>query len=595
MNDFLPDTIKSVNNRIWQYDYQQEIIDDFKSKLGSENYPDFFIQFFLKRNIAPEEIEDYLNPKLRNHLPDPFEFCDMEKAVMRIVKAIKNQERVFLYSDYDVDGACSASLFINYFRQLNIEVAFYIPSRLKDGYGLHEDALKKLQAEGADLILCTDLGSTTTLTDESLPDIIIIDHHQTARPYPNVYAFIDPMRDDDRCVHKNICATTLTFMCLIALNRALRSDDDFKDLLPNLMDALDLVALATIVDVMPLQGLNRTLVSQGIKIMNQGPNIGLNILNDLTRNGREITHVEDISFRLGPHLNAAGRMGESRLATSLLSTEDEQTAFQIAEKLQKVNQSRMAIQEVGLKDIKNFIDVNQTVKQDSKKFILAHDDDLHIGITGIIASKIKEIYHVPSLIISYDKNNFGTGSARSVKGFDISEVLRKAHSQNILLKAGGHAMAGGFSLMREAQDNFRAFLRDEISKNENQNRFHLKLDGICNIPNLKSYQLQWLEVLGPFGHQNYEPIFAITNLHISYLNFIGVKKNHLQVTFQNLSKETLRAILFNGDNLLGDALVKAHEQQQLIHVAGYLRVNNYKNRKSLQMVILDIAHSQTSS
>ena len=405
MTAFLPDTIKSVSNRVWQYNYQQEIIDDFKSKLGSKNYPDFFIQFFLKRNIAPEQIEDYLNPKLRNHLPDPFEFCDMEKAVMRIVQAIKNQERIFLYSDYDVDGACSASLFINYFRQLNIEVGFYIPNRLKDGYGLHQDALKKLQAEGADLILCTDLGATATLTDKSLPDIIIIDHHQTTRPYPNVYAFIDPMRDDDTCAHKNICATTLTFMCLIGLNRALRSDDDFKDLLPDLMDAIDLVALATIADVMPLWGLNRTLVAQGIKMMNQELNIGLKILNDLTRNGKKITHVEDISFRLAPHLNAAGRMGESRLATSLLSTEDEQTAFEIVEKLQKINQSRMEIQEVGLKDIKNFIDTNQTAKQDGAKFILAHDDDLHIGVTGIIASKVREIYHVPSMIIGYDKNN----------------------------------------------------------------------------------------------------------------------------------------------------------------------------------------------
>ncbi len=597
----LAPTGKSLTKKIWQYQPSPDIAENanqaeaFRDLLNQAHLPDFVINFFLTRKIAPQQITHYLNPKIKHSLPEPFALRDLEKAVYRIQQAILAGKNIALYSDYDVDGACSAALLTNYFTALKIPTQFYIPNRITQGYGIHRYGLEKLRDDGANLILCTDLGASTTneITGNGLPDIIIIDHHQTHRPYPEVYAFIDPMREDDSSIEKSICATTITFLLLIALNRALRALPAYEKILPDLMDSLDLVALATIADVMPLQGINRDLVAQGMKQMNTTTNLGLHSLNELCRKGEKITTTEDVSFKISPYLNAAGRMGESRVATLLLTATTKKDAYHYAERLLKLNTKRISVQNDCLQNIHSLL--TKEAKPKHQQFVLIGASNLHIGITGITAGKIKDQYHAPALIISYDHQGLGTGSARSVAGIDIAKILEQATHENILIRSGGHAMAGGFTLQQNRESDLRIFLHRHINEAQNSEitqADYLQIDGVCGIPSLASLQLKWLETLAPFGAGNPKPLFALPDLRVKYLHRMGQKNNHIMIVFCNQSRQELRGVLFNCDtephNILTNTLTLARETQEKLDVAGYFQVNHYHGKQNLQILLSDL-------
>ena len=323
-------------------------------------------------------------------------------------------------------------------------------------------------------------------------------------------------------------------------------------------------------------------------MMNRMGNIGLQSLNQLMRNGKSINNSEDISFGLAPALNAGGRMGESLVATQLLISETEQQANHESDRLKKLNAMRSQIQIDTLKTA-NALVRNHGWEDDN--VILVAADNLHIGVTGIVAGRLKETYHVPALVVSYDDAGYGTGSARSVDGIDIAAVLKQAVDAKILSRAGGHKMAGGFGLMQTQEEAFRQFLQQKLQGVENltkQKKFLLDIDVICTIPQLGNSQIGWLEKLSPFGNGNQEPMVMVPQLKVTYHQLVGKNKTHLQVTGQNQAGENLRMVMFSAPNPVLEAVQNYQQSGQLIDVAGYLRVNEYQGRKRVDLHLSDI-------
>ncbi len=579
----------SVLGKDWQI--ASTLTDGDKKKFEALNLekplPDFLMSLLLRREIHAENLMDFFEPRIKNLLPDPNSLPDMEQAVTRIAEAIIHQETIAIYSDYDVDGACSAALFLRYFNCFDVPCLLHIPNRMNDGYGVKNHRLQELHEQGATLILCCDSGTGLQLSDDFGCDVIIFDHHQIQDDTQQNYIFVNPMRHDDISGHRNICAATICYLALIGLNRFLRETGGF-DSLPDLMKELDLVALATVADVMPLVGLNRSFLVQGLKIINQMNNIGIATLNQKVRDGKKINSTEDISFGIAPYLNAGGRMGESLFATKLLASTTSEQAEIYADKLQKLNKLRLETQNDTLKQIKILVSANGWEKD---CFILAGAENLHIGVTGIAAGRLKDQYHVPALVVSYDSQGQGTGSARSVKGIDIAEILTSACQKKILTRAGGHKMAGGFGLRLDAENDFREFLREQLrgKKNLEQESSHLlTIDSLCNIPQVNHMHIYWLEKLSPFGQGNPEPIVAIEKLRVKYHQLVGKQKNHLQVTVENQAGESLRMVMFSADDKIVQTIEQCKNSSQLIDVAGYLRINDYKGRKTIDLQFLDI-------
>ncbi|MCH9853517.1 MAG: single-stranded-DNA-specific exonuclease RecJ [Alphaproteobacteria bacterium] len=583
---------QSVLGKVWHIATYQPLPENTQENMKASDaigkqLPDFLLKLLEMRGIAPEQISDFFEPRLKNLLPDPYLLPDMQKAVQRLAEAVIHQEKIAIYSDYDVDGACSAALFIRYFRALNVPFLFYIPSREKDGYGVRLEVLQSLQSQGAELILCADCGTGFDLPTDFGTDTLVFDHHQAQSDSHPFYAFVNPMRRDDKSGQKQICAAAICYLTLIGLNRCLRDECGLTDL-PDLIHELDLVALATIADVMPLLGLNRAFVSQGLKMMNRNGNIGLKSLNQLMRHGKTINNSEDISFGLAPALNAGGRMGESLVATQLLISQTEEAAAYEAERLKKLNALRSQIQNDTLKSANALV---KTYGWEDDNVILVAAENLHIGVTGIVAGRLKETYHVPALVVSYDDDGYGTGSARSVDGIDIAALLNQAVEAEILSRAGGHKMAGGFGLMHAQEDAFRQFLQQQLQGVENstkQKQFLLDIDVICTIPQLGNSQIGWLEKLSPFGNGNQEPVVMVPQLRVSYHQLVGKNKTHLQITGQNQAGENLRMVMFSVPNPMLEAVQTYQQSGQLIDVAGYLRVNEYQGKKRVDLHLNDL-------
>ena len=549
---------------------------------------DFLITILRRQNIPAENIQDFFEPRLKNSLPDPFTFYDMEKAVNRIGQAIKAKQTIAIYSDYDVDGACSAALWLRYLNYFDVPNMLFIPNRIHDGYGIKQDRLDELQQQGAELIICADSGTGFELKADFASDVIVFDHHQAIDFQHQFFAFINPTQSMDESIEgsqaQKLCAAAICYLALIALNRLLRPD---HEKLPDLKEDLDLVALATVADVMPLTGLNRTFVAQGLKILNQQKNLGIAALNQLARQNKTFKSSQDISFGIAPYLNAGGRMGESLFATQLLIADTEFEAQEYAERLQKLNKLRIETQSHSLQQIEK----NLGTPDAEEKFILAGAHDLHIGVTGIVAGRLKDKYQAPSLVVSYDADDYGTGSARSIQGVDIADILSKACQAKILLKSGGHKMAGGFALMRTAEQDFRRFLNEHMPEKSDEQREQMRLleiDAMCDIPKLTGQQIYWLEQLAPFGAGHQEPIFGLQNLRLQYYQLVGKNNKHLQMNCANQSGEILRMIMFSARDAVVKMAKYCHESGALLHVAGHLQINEYQGSKNIQLLLLDM-------
>lgn len=512
-------------------------------------------RFLVMRNVELQAASLFLEPSVKQHLPDPLVLKDMDKAVARLVQAIKNQEKILVWGDYDVDGATSSALLHRFFKALGHPLAIYIPDRIKEGYGPNIPGIEKFKAQGYTVLITVDCGTTSFDALEAALglDVIVLDHHGAEAKLPRAHAIVNPNRLDERTeitqTLGHLAAVGISFLFVVALNRALREAGFYKDIKePNLLDLLDLVALGTVCDVMPLTGLNRTFVTQGLKVMGARKNIGLRALADQAGIDEAPTPYH-LGFIMGPRVNAGGRVGESFLGARLLSTEDPEEAIKISQQLHHYNEERRNLETDALEQALIQVDPETPA-------ILVDHDNWHEGVIGIVAGRLKEKYHKPTAVIAWTKEGIGKASARSIPGFDFGGFIRKAHHLGYVLGGGGHAMAAGFSLTKDQLPLLKNFLHEELKRlgGEVDLRPVLLCDGYLDLRSLTLEFMEGLQTLAPFGMGNPNPKFIFTDVMVQ--SYQVIKDQHLKCRFSQGDGVVLEGMGFRlTDSSLGKALM----------------------------------------
>ena len=552
--------------------------------------PEIVGRVMASRGIGLDDAESFLSPTLRDLMPDPSSLKDMDKAASRIADAIEAGEKLAIFGDYDVDGATSTALLKRFFRALGADAPVHIPDRMKEGYGPNAPALLELQRNGANLILTVDCGVTAYAPLQEAKDagieIIVVDHHAAEPELPPAVAVVNPNRLDDESGLGNLCAAGVAFLLCVAILREVRSRGWLEKAglrAPDLRNWLDLVALGTVCDVVPLRGLNRAFVTQGIKVMRHRSNVGMTALADIA-GVNETPSAYHLGFVLGPRVNAGGRVGESFLGTTLLSGENPAEAQDIARKLDEYNRERKAIEDIVLDQAISAAEGKSKVGS----MVLVGGEDWHPGVIGIVASRLKDRYHVPSLVMGMVDGVY-KGSARSVRGIDLGAAIIAARQSGLLINGGGHGMAAGFTLEPEKRDAFEAFLEERFAKiiAENDIRPTITVDGALHAAGATLDLVEALENLGPFGAGNAEPRFVFVDCRVIKADVVGADHVRCILTGSN-GKGRLKAIAFRClDNDMGQTLIK-HGGRPL-HILGHLRRDSWQGREGVQLMIDDVS------
>ena len=550
--------------------------------------PEIIGRLISARGIGTESVTSYLYPKLSTDLPDPGHLLDMSVAVDRLVFAVQQEQKVAVFGDYDVDGATSSALLKRYFRALGQNIRIYIPDRLKEGYGPSIPALDQLKSEGADVVITVDCGITSheplTHAKDAGLDVVVLDHHVGEACLPDAVAIVNPNRLDETSVCGQLAAVGVTFLFLVALNRGLREAGYFSDQVleePNLMEWLDLVALGTVADVVPLTGVNRALVVQGIKIMYQRRNEGIKALSNVA-NLDEMPTAYHLGFIFGPRVNAGGRVGEADLGAKLLSTTDPSEAAHLAQLLDAYNQERKEIEERIQEEA-----LVQAESQGNRSVIMASGEGWHPGVIGIVASRLKERYNLPACVVALADGK-ATGSGRSIPGFDLGNTVIAARQQGLLRAGGGHAMAAGFTLDADKLSEFHDFLDQRVGTFIQDQEIipTATVDGVLTIRASTLELIQTVQCLGPFGSGNAEPRFAFSGLRVVNASVVG--KGHVRCVFSDAGGARLQAISFgSAESALGHHLL--NHGGRPVNVLGRLRENVWQGRSSVQLQIDDAA------
>ena len=585
---------KSVRGYYWnikEYDENKALAISQKTGVS-----EIISRILAIKNIKFEDINNYLNPKIKNLLKNQYHLLDMDKAVKTIYNAIINNKKICIFGDYDVDGATATALMVKFFKNLNINVGVYVPDRIEDGYGLNEQAIEKLKEKGIDLIITVDCGISSHEAVEfanSLGiDVVITDHHLGSINIPKAKAVVNPNRLDEESEYKYLAGVGVAFFLCIALNTYLRNmkyyeKHNLKE--KNLLYYLDLVALGTVCDVMPLVNINRAFVKQGLEIFKQRSNIGLVALSDLMEL-KEVNDTYHLGYVLGPRINACGRVGDVSIGNKLLACDDKYEAKHLAEQLNDFNIERQMIEKDILTKAIEKIELEEIYKE---PVIFIYGDNWHEGVIGIIASRIKDKYNRPVFVLSMD-NKIGKASCRSVdKSIDIGSVIIKAKEHGLLLSGGGHAMAGGFTFEVDKLDEIKQFMKDNIQKKldvyleQNDKYADLLLD--CDAVNEKLVA-EW-ENLGPFGTDNPKPIVILKDAVILSTKKFGRNKEHLRciVGVDGITdmKNSLIVNIFRiGENdVLLNALGRSGIKCDLI---GTLSINKWMNLNNVQFIVDDV-------
>ncbi|MBL6933594.1 MAG: single-stranded-DNA-specific exonuclease RecJ [Rhodospirillales bacterium] len=542
------------------------------------------------RGIGLDEAESFLNPTLKDLLPDPAHLNDMDIAAERLAAAVMQGEQIAVFGDYDVDGATSSALLKRFFDELDANSKVIIPDRIKDGYGPNTPALLKLRAEGASVVVTVDCGTTSFEPLEAAMgvglDVIVVDHHEAEPNLPKALAVINPNRLDDASPHGQMAAVGVTFLLVVAVNRTLNNAGWFKERRkPDPRDWLDLVALGTVCDVVPLKGVNRAYVSQGLKIMAKRANPGLVALADVAGID-EPPGTYHAGYILGPRINAGGRVGEAGLGSRLLSSNDKMEVSQIAASLNVFNKERQDIEARVLQEANEQID---DAAAQAAAIVIAVGEGWHPGVVGIVASRLKERFDRPSLVIALN-DGVGTGSGRSVSGVDLGGAVIAARQAGILTKGGGHAMAAGLSIDVDRLDDLKVFLNErlaDVMAGRPAIPGH-SIDGALKVAGANMVLVETLAQVGPFGSGNPEPRFVITNARIAHADPVGQDQRHLRLTLTDETGKRLNAIAFGAvETDMGQALLKHGGAP--FHIAGKIRINTWQGRSSAQMLVDDAA------
>ena len=552
--------------------------------------PEIIGRVLESRGVTLDEAESFLEPTLRDLLPDPAHLNDMDIATERLATAVMQGERVAIFGDYDVDGATSSALLKRYFDQLGTPCQVVIPDRIKEGYGPNTPALLKLREEGTSVVVTVDCGTTSfeplEAADKAGLDVIVIDHHEAEVSLPKAVAVVNPNRLDDASPHGQMAAVGVAFLLAVALNRTLRQAGWFESRAePNLMQWLDLVALGTVCDVVPLKGVNRALVKQGLKVMAERANAGLVALADVAGID-EPPGTYHAGFVFGPRINAGGRVGEAGLGTRLLSCQDKLEAADIAARLDVFNKERQDIEATVLEEAEAQIGPEEA---ESAAIVIATGQGWHPGVVGIVASRLKERFDRPSLVIALN-DGIGTGSGRSVTGVDLGTAVIAARQAGILTKGGGHAMAAGLTVEADRLEDLKAFLNERLHEvmAARPSIRGLSIDGALKVAGAHMGLVESLQRVAPFGSGNPEPRFVITSARIAHADPVGKDQSHLRLSLTDETGKRLNAIAFGAvDTEMGQALI--HHGGAPFHIAGKIRINTWQGRSSAQMIVEDAA------
>lgn len=549
--------------------------------------PDIVARVLAGRGVTADDAERFLDPTIRDLLPDPASLTDMDKAAARIADAVLRKEKVAIFGDYDVDGASSSALMKRFLAHFEIESEIYIPDRIFEGYGPNPDAMRELIGRGASLIITVDCGTNSAASidaaNEAGADVVVLDHHQVGGPLPNARAVVNPNRDDDLSGQGHLCAAGVTFLTLVQTAKVLR--ERLPDApRPDLLSLLDLVALGTVCDVVPLTGVNRAFVVKGLQAMRQQNNVGLTALARVARIGEPLNNFH-LAFLLGPRINAGGRIGDAALGSKLLATDDPVEAGTIAETLDRLNQERQAMETEMLAEARAEADAEIGAGPGPAVLVTANTT-WHPGIVGLLASRLKDHARRPAFAIAFNGNGIGTGSGRSVSGFDLGRLVREAVEAGLLVKGGGHAMAAGITVERARLGELRAFFEQRAAADvfRLQNEESLKIDGALAAEGATLNLVDALEKAGPFGAGHVAPVFVLPRHRIADARLVGTA--HIRIELRSESGGRVQAMAFRAaETPLGDFLFR--NRDRAIHVAGSLSVNHWNGSRTAQFRIID--------
>ncbi len=555
--------------------------------------PDAVGRVLAGRGLDLDSVEDFLEPTLRKLLPDPCRFKDMDRAVARVQTAVEGGEAIAVFGDYDVDGATSAALLKRCLAAAGVPLRVYIPDRLAEGYGPNAPALLRLKSEGVTLVITVDCGTTghaalATAAEAGL-DVIVLDHHTAEPRLPPVHAMVNPNRLDEDGAFAQLAAVGVAFVFLVGLNRALREADWYRRAgreEPDLRRWLDLVALGTVCDVVPLTGLNRAFVAQGLKVLAGRGNAGLAALCDVARLD-EAPGAYHAGFLLGPRVNAGGRVGRADLGARLLACDDAGEAAKLAAELDGYNSERRDIERWVFDQALAQLESGEAA---SDGLVLAAGRGWHPGVIGIVASRLRERTNLPALVVALDEG-IGKGSGRSVPGVDLGAAVIAARQQGLLEDGGGHPMAAGLTVAEARLPELRAFLDERLARRmaEIDYRPALGIDAVLQPGAAQADLVQQLAALEPYGVGNPEPRFALAEGQVLGPQVVG--ESHVRCTVLGQDGARLKAIAFRAlDSALGEVLLR--RQGLPLHLAGKLRLDRWAGGDAVQFIIEDVAAVQ---
>lgn len=550
--------------------------------------PDVVGRVLAARGVTVESAAAHLKPALRDLLPDPSSFRDMDTGCERLARAVMAGEQIAVFGDYDVDGATSAAVLLRFFRAVGGRIEVYVPDRLTEGYGPNAPALLKLGEGGAKVVVTVDCGTLAfaalaAAADAGL-DVIVVDHHLAEPELPRALAVINPNRLDETGAHGTLAAVGVAYLLAVAVNRRLRAAGWYGERAePPLLQWLDLVALGTVCDMVPLTGLNRAFVAQGLKVMAQRGNTGIAALADVA-GVEERLSAYHAGFVLGPRVNAGGRVGRSDLGARLLSTDDPIEARALALELDRHNVERRAIE--AMVQEAAIAKADASVGEDTA-FVLIAGEGWHPGVLGLVATKLRDRFDRPAVVVGLE-DGAGKGSGRSVRGFDLGAAVIAARQAGLLVNGGGHAMAAGLTVREDRVDDLRDFLsaRTLSAGLAPRGRGALRLDGTLAAGGATPELVTILEQAGPYGMGNPEPRFAIANAQIVKADVVG--ENHVRCIVAGGGGGRLKCIAFNqADQELGRFLLGTLRTP--LHLAGHLRADRWRGREDAQLIIEDAA------
>jgi len=581
---------KSINQNYWKLSTKTELETHFELFFSQRfNFPSALVPILIDNKVSKDNFELFVDPKIKNFLPDPNIFIDMDKTVKRIANEIENKNPIGIFGDYDVDGATSAALLKLFLQYFGIEVHIHIPDRFLEGYGPNISALNSLVSKGSNLIITVDCGinSHEPLKELNKTDIdcIIIDHHTPDDDLPPAFSIVNPKRKENGIEYHYLSAVGVTFIMIVGLTRELRQRGVFEKIKePNLFRFLDLVALGTVCDVVPLKGLNRCFVKAGLNIISQRKNLGINALCDIS-DLNKIPDEETLGYKLGPKINAAGRIGSSDIGVSLLISKDISKANELASKLYQLNEKRKKLTNNSTLEAIGMVESEKNKIGKLPDFLFLVSENWNEGIIGILAGKIKEKYNRPCCVISLGQN-YSKGSARSIANIPIGEYFLEALDKKLLVKGGGHDLAAGLTIENNKIQMFKDFLISKVEHAFQKNELvsEISVTSELSISALNSNLMDWIKKLGPWGQGNPIPKFLIKDVIIKKLVFFGKEKQHLLVKVSDNSGEIDCKIF----NINETAFSSVLEKNKSLHLLGNLVSNEWNNKNKVEFNLIDI-------